>query len=575
MRLSKAPRKVYPHARRRRPAGGPRRGRASTGRERHRRAVPPHPRRDRRRVLHGRRHRAAARASSRRPRRRRGRLRRRRARLAASSAATAAARSTTSGSHGRVAIQVGTLSQGGRRRSAATSPARRPCATSSSSGRGRSSSRRRHPPAVAAACREAIRVMQEEPELHERLWANTRRFKAELARLGFDTGRSRDADHARDDGRPGDRRSASASGCSRRACSRQPVVFPTVAHRPGPDPDDRDRGAHADEQLDRALEAFATVGRELGLIAGERGLTPTAAATRATTRHRRAGLGDLPLDAHLHTDLSPDSDVPIDAYARAGRRARDRRDRDHRPRRLRARRRPAYAFATFEDRERVVREAAERWAAAGRRDPVRRRDHLRPRATRPTSATTSRRHAYDFVIGCVHVCADSPFTPSRVAAWVAGRPLAEIVAPYFDEVLGGDPVRPVRHDRPPRLRQALPRAARDARRASPPRRSCTSRSSRRSSRPAPRSRSTRAASASRRARRTRRAAIVARYRVLGGTTRDHRVRCPPNRARSHRASGRRIVSSPRAGFDALAFRRGAERVHVAVRRAQARRRREP
>ena len=23
---------------------------------------------------------------------------------------------------------------------------------------------------------------------------------------------------------------------------------------------------------------------------------------------------DLPLDAHLHTNLSPDSDVPIDAY---------------------------------------------------------------------------------------------------------------------------------------------------------------------------------------------------------------------------------------------------------------------
>ena len=39
--------------------------------------------------------------------------------------------------------------------------------------------------------------MQEEPELHERLWANTRRFKAELGRLGFDIGHSRDADHAR------------------------------------------------------------------------------------------------------------------------------------------------------------------------------------------------------------------------------------------------------------------------------------------------------------------------------------------------------------------------------------------
>ena len=31
-----------------------------------------------------------------------------------------------------------------------------------------------HPPAVVAACREAIRVMQDEPELQERLWANTR-----------------------------------------------------------------------------------------------------------------------------------------------------------------------------------------------------------------------------------------------------------------------------------------------------------------------------------------------------------------------------------------------------------------
>jgi glycine C-acetyltransferase len=43
---------------------------------------------------------------------------------------------------------------------------------------------------VAAACLEAIRVFRDEPELFERLWANTRRFKAELTRLGFDTGGS-------------------------------------------------------------------------------------------------------------------------------------------------------------------------------------------------------------------------------------------------------------------------------------------------------------------------------------------------------------------------------------------------
>jgi glycine C-acetyltransferase len=47
----------------------------------------------------------------------------------------------------------------------------------------------------------------------------------------------------------------------------QPVVFPTVAI-------DKARirtivtAAHADTQLDRALEAFALVGRELGLISG-------------------------------------------------------------------------------------------------------------------------------------------------------------------------------------------------------------------------------------------------------------------------------------------------------------------
>ena len=38
------------------------------------------------------------------------------------------------------------------------------------------------------------------------------------------------------------------------------------------------------------------------------------------------------------------------------------------------------------------------------------------------------------MIGSVHVYASSPFHASRVAAWTASRPLAEIVAPYFDEV---------------------------------------------------------------------------------------------------------------------------------------------
>jgi glycine C-acetyltransferase len=47
-----------------------------------------------------------------------------------------------------------------------------------------------HPPAVAAACLAAIQVLRDEPELIDRLWANTTYFKGELRRLGFDTGAS-------------------------------------------------------------------------------------------------------------------------------------------------------------------------------------------------------------------------------------------------------------------------------------------------------------------------------------------------------------------------------------------------
>ena len=45
-----------------------------------------------------------------------------------------------------------------------------------------------HPPAVVAANREAIRVMKEEEELFDKLWANTEFFKSGLRDLGFDIG---------------------------------------------------------------------------------------------------------------------------------------------------------------------------------------------------------------------------------------------------------------------------------------------------------------------------------------------------------------------------------------------------
>jgi glycine C-acetyltransferase len=45
-----------------------------------------------------------------------------------------------------------------------------------------------HPPSVAATCLAAFEVLEEEPQLVEQLWTNTRFFKAGLQKLGFNTG---------------------------------------------------------------------------------------------------------------------------------------------------------------------------------------------------------------------------------------------------------------------------------------------------------------------------------------------------------------------------------------------------
>src|ERR1700761_5107303 len=45
-----------------------------------------------------------------------------------------------------------------------------------------------HPPSVAATCIAAFDVLEQEPELMDKLWANTRFFKKELGLLGFNIG---------------------------------------------------------------------------------------------------------------------------------------------------------------------------------------------------------------------------------------------------------------------------------------------------------------------------------------------------------------------------------------------------
>jgi glycine C-acetyltransferase len=169
------------------------------------------------------------------------------------------------GLHGRVAIQVGTLSKavgvlggyvaGSRDLRDILIQRARPFLFSTS-----------HPPAVAAACLEAIRVFEEEPELLERLWATTRRFKAELARLGFDIGRSETPITPVILGDP-ETTIRFSDRLFEEGVFATSVVFPTVAL-------DRARirtivtAAHSEENIDTALAAFGRVGREMGVIAG-------------------------------------------------------------------------------------------------------------------------------------------------------------------------------------------------------------------------------------------------------------------------------------------------------------------
>jgi len=169
------------------------------------------------------------------------------------------------GLHGRVAIQVGTLSKavgvlGGY---VAGSAALRELLTQRARPFLFSTS---HPPAVAAACVEALAVMREEEELFERLWANTRRFKAELERLGFDTGASETPITPIMMGES-ELAIRFSDALFESGVFVTSVVYPTVAL-------DKARlraivtAAHTDDHLDRALEAFDRIGRELGIVAG-------------------------------------------------------------------------------------------------------------------------------------------------------------------------------------------------------------------------------------------------------------------------------------------------------------------
>ncbi|HYF79504.1 MAG TPA: glycine C-acetyltransferase [Symbiobacteriaceae bacterium] len=121
-----------------------------------------------------------------------------------------------------------------------------------------------HPPGVAAACLKSIEIMEQEPQLIEKLWENTRYFKAKLEALGFNTGKS---DTPITPVIAGDEVKAMklSDRLMEEGVFAQGIAFPTVQRGKA-----RVRtivsAAHTKEDLDFALAAFEKVGRELGLI---------------------------------------------------------------------------------------------------------------------------------------------------------------------------------------------------------------------------------------------------------------------------------------------------------------------
>lgn len=167
------------------------------------------------------------------------------------------------GCHGRVDIQVGTLSKaigslggyvaGTRALIDFLHHRARPFLFSTS-----------HPPAVTAACIAALDVLESEPQWMAQLWDNTRFFKAGLTALGFNTGMSESPITPVIVGE-----ASLAATMSDKLFAKgvfaQSIGFPTVARGQA-----RLRtivsATHTREDLQFALDRMGEVGRELGVI---------------------------------------------------------------------------------------------------------------------------------------------------------------------------------------------------------------------------------------------------------------------------------------------------------------------
>jgi glycine C-acetyltransferase len=126
-----------------------------------------------------------------------------------------------------------------------------------------------HPPSVAATCIAAFDVLQDEPELIEKLWENTRYWKKELGNLGFNIG-GKNTPASETPITPiivGDGRLTMdfSRELFKEGVLGTGIAFPTV-----PEGKARIRtimtATHTKQQLDQALETLKKVGKRLGIV---------------------------------------------------------------------------------------------------------------------------------------------------------------------------------------------------------------------------------------------------------------------------------------------------------------------
>lgn len=167
------------------------------------------------------------------------------------------------GLEGRVALQIGTLSKGIGALGGYVACSQdmkdyllnraRPVLFSTS-----------HPPSVVATCIAALDILENDASLVERLWENTSFFKKGLVQLGFNTGQSETPITPVIVGE-GARAVKLSTRLFEEGVFAQAIVYPTV-------PADKCRvrtivtALHTREELTRALDIFAMVGKELGII---------------------------------------------------------------------------------------------------------------------------------------------------------------------------------------------------------------------------------------------------------------------------------------------------------------------